>query len=118
MSKSGTYNSRTSRRTWSNKCKLANNPRRTTPNERRHRIGQTHVASHPMPHAFFRHSFLGDGTQVAIARTNDRYICGHFDANEKPLCEAVVFEGGMAQSRALTWLKRQRQVNGLQNDRR
>ena len=111
MAKSGTYNYRTSRSTWGRKSKTSSNPRRAARNEGKPRIGQVHIATRNMPHAMFRHAWLADGSQVAIARSNDRYICGHFDANEKPLCNAVVFDGGNAEDRALTWLKRHQSVD-------
>ena len=111
MAKSNSYNYRTSRNTWKGK-KTGNNPRRTSRNEGKPRIGQTHIAARNMPHAMFRHAWLPDGSQVAIARSNDRFICGHFDNNEKPLCGPVVFNGGNAVERALTWLDRQQNVDG------
>ena len=55
-------------------------------------------------------AWMADGTQVAIARSNDRFICGHFDARENPLSPAAVFEGGSAESKALTWLKRMKTI--------
>ena len=112
MLTSKTLNYRTSRRTFSGACKAGNNPRRTSRNEGKRRIGQIHIPARNMPHAFFRHAWLADGTRVAIARSNDRYICGHFDADENPLCSAVVFDGGTAKDRALLWLSRQRAING------
>ena len=111
MAKSNSYNYRTSRNTSKDK-KTGNNPRRTSRNEGKPRLGQTHIAARNMPHAMFRHAWLPDGSQVAIARSNDRFICGHFDNNEKPLCGPVVFNGGNAVERALTWLDRQQNVDG------
>ncbi len=107
-----THNYRTSRRTFSGKCKVRNKQGKSTPNERKPRIGQIRLPARNMPHSVFRREQLGDGSLVAIARSNDRYICGHFDANERPLCGATVFEGGGAESRALLWLKRQKAING------
>ena len=94
------------------KIKVRGDHKRATRNEQKPRIGQIHVAARNMPHAMFRHAWLPDGTQVAIARSNDRFICGHFDNNEKPLCGPVVFNGGNAVERALTWLDRQQNVDG------
>jgi len=99
-------------RTFSSKIRVRSQHKRAARNEGRPRIGQLRVKPGNMPHAMFRRAWLGDGTQVAIARTNDRYICGHFDKDERPLCGATVFEGGGAESRALLWLKRQKAING------
>ena len=93
------------------KISVRGDHKRAAANQRKPRIGQVRITTRPMPHAMFRRAWLGDGTQVAIARSNDRYICGHFDANERPLCGAVVFDGGDAQGRALLWLKRQKAIN-------
>jgi len=109
-SKSNSYNYRTSRTTWGKNPKIGNHRTRSSRNEGKPRIGQIRIATSNMPHAMFRHAWLSDGSQVAIARSNDRYICGHFDAGENPLCSAVVFDGGNAEERALTWLDRQRRV--------
>ena len=91
--------------------KVRGDHKRTARNERKPRIGQIRIPARNMPHAMFRHAWLADGSQVAIARSNDRFICGHFDASEKPLCGPVVFDGGDARDRALTWLDRQKSVN-------
>ena len=66
-----------------------------------------------MPHSLVHRAWLADGSQVAVARSNDRYICGHFDASENPLCGPVVFSGGSARIDALTWLDRQQNVDGI-----
>ena len=34
----------------------------------------------------------------------------HFDAQENPLSKAAVFEGGNAETKALTWLKRMKAI--------
>jgi hypothetical protein len=94
------------------RIKVRGDHKRAARNEGRPRIGQVRVEARNMPHAMFRRAWLGDGTQVAIARSNDRFICGHFDKDERPLCGATVFEGGNAESRALLWLKRQKVING------
>ena len=99
-------------RTFSSKVRVRSDHKRAARNERKPRIGQLRVKPGNMPHTMFRKAWLGDGTQVAIARSNDRYICGHFDAKERPLCGATVFEGGDAESRALLWLRRQKAING------
>jgi hypothetical protein len=112
MASNSTHNYRTSRRTFSGKCKVSNKARRSARNERKPRIGQLRVTARNMPHAVFRHAWMGNGTQAAIARSNDRYICGHFAADQTALCSAVVFEGGGAEDKALLWLRRQQSVNG------
>jgi len=94
------------------KIKIRNDSRRAARNEGKPRIGQVRVTARNMPHRVFQHAWLADGSQAAIARSNDRYICGHFDANERPLCGAVVFDGGNAEARAMLWLKRQKAING------
>jgi len=94
------------------KISVRGDHKRAATNQRKPRIGQVRIATRNMPHAMFRRERLGDGTQVAIARSNDRYICGHFDAQERPLCGATVFDGGNAEARALLWLRRQRAING------
>ncbi len=94
------------------KIKVRGDHKRAAQNTRKPRIGQIHIPARNMPHAMFRHAWLADGSQVAIARSNDRFICGHFDKDERPLCGATVFEGGNAESRALLWLKRQKAING------
>ena len=99
-------------RSSSNKIRVRSQHKRASRNEGRPRIGQLRVKPGNMPHAMFHQSWLGDGTQVAIARSNDRFICGHFDKDERPLCGATVFEGGSAKSRAMLWLKRQKLANG------
>ena len=91
--------------------KVRGDHKRAARNERKPRIGQIHIPARNMPHAMFRHAWLSDGSQVAIARSNDRFICGHFDASEKPLCRAVVFDGGNAEERAMIWLDRQQSVH-------
>ena len=93
--------------------KVRGDHKRTARNERKPRIGQIRIPARNMPHAMFRHAWLADGSQVAIARSNDRFICGHFDNNAKPLCGAVVFNGGNALTKALTWLDRQQNVDGI-----
>jgi hypothetical protein len=93
------------------KVKIRGTHKRAARNEGRPRIGQVRVNTRPMPHKVFCHAWLPNGTQVAIARSNDRYICGHFDAYENPLSNAAIFEGGDAKDRALTWLDRQKSVN-------
>ena len=95
------------------KIKVRGDHKRASRNERKPRIGQIHVTPRNMPHAMFRRAWLPDGSQVAIARSNDRFICGHFDASENPLCGAVVFNGGNARVQALTWLDRQQNVDGI-----
>ena len=92
------------------KIKVRGDHKRAAQNTRKPRIGQIRVTARNMPHSVFRREKLGDGSLVAIARSNDRYICGHFDAHENPLCGAVVFNGGSAEKRALTWLDRQKRV--------
>lgn len=99
-------------RTFSKKVRVRGDHKRAARNERKPRIGQIRVTARNMPHSVFRREKLGDGSLVAIARSNDRYICGHFDKDERPLCGATVFEGGGAESRALLWLKRQKVING------
>ena len=94
------------------KISVRGDHKRAATNQRKPRIGQVRIPARNMPHAMFRRAWLGDGSQVAIARSNDRYICGHFDANERPLCGATVFEGGNAEDRALLWLRRQKAING------
>lgn len=94
------------------KISVRGDHKRAARNEGKPRIGQVRIPARNMPHTMFRRAWLGDGTQVAIARSNDRFICGHFDAQEQPLCRATVFEGGAAESRALLWLKRQKMING------
>jgi hypothetical protein len=98
--------------TFSKKIRVRSNHKRATRNENKPRVGQLRITPRHMPHSVFRREKLADGTLVAIARSNDRYICGHFDANEQPLCGATVFEGGNASSRALLWLDRQKAING------
>ena len=93
------------------KIKVRGDHKRAAQNTRKPRIGQLHIPAKNMPHAMFRHAWLPDGSQVAIARSNDRFICGHFDAREKPLCGPVVFDGGSAEEHALTWLDRQRRID-------
>ena len=93
------------------KIKVRGDHKRASRNERKPRIGQIHVTPHNMPHSLVRRAWLADGSQVAVARSNDRYICGHFDAYEKPLCGPVVFSGGNARDAALTWLERQQKVD-------
>ena len=112
MAKSNSYNYRTSRNIWKGK-KTGNNPRRTARNEGKPRIGQTFISPRSMPHSLVHRAWLADGSQVAVARSNDRYICGHFDASEKPLCGPVVFSGGSARIDALPWLDRQQNVDGI-----
>ena len=87
--------------------------RRNTPPEGKPRVGQTFISPRIMPHSLVHRAWLADGSQVAVARSNDRYICGHFDASENPLCGAVVFSGGNARIDALTWLDRQQNVDGI-----
>jgi len=94
------------------KISVRGSHKRAATNQRKPRIGQVRIATRNMPHTMFRRERLGDGTLVAIARSNDRYICGHFDAKERPLCGAVVFDGGNAVDRALTWLRRQHAIDG------
>ena len=94
------------------KISVRGDHKRAAANQRKPRIGQVRIATRNMPHALFRRMWLCDGTQVAIARSNDRYICGHFDVNERPLCRAVVFDGGDAESHALLWMKRQKAIDG------
>ncbi len=94
------------------RMKVSNHNRRSARNEQKQRVGQLRVTPRNMPHTMFRRAWLADGSLAAIARSNDRYICGHFDANEKPLCGAVVFDGGNAERQALTWLDRQRAIDG------
>ena len=98
-------------RTFSNKVRVRGSHKRAARNEGRPRIGQIRVKPGNMPHTMFRKAWMADGTQVAIARSNDRFICGHFDAHENPLCGAVVFDGGSGEDRALTWLDRQKRVH-------
>ena len=93
------------------KVKVRGDHKRSARNERKPRIGQIRIPARNMPHAMFRHAWLPDGSQVAIARSNDRFICGHFDAHEKPLCGPVVFNGGNALTKALTWLDLQKKVD-------
>jgi hypothetical protein len=93
------------------KVKVRGDHKRAAQNTRKPRIGQIHIPARNMPHAMFQHAWLPDGSQVAIARSNDRFICGHFDAQETPLCNAVVFDGGNAEDRALTWLDRQKRID-------
>ena len=93
------------------KVKVRGDHKRAAHNQRKPRVGQVHIPARNMPHSMFRHAWLADGSQVAIARSNDRFICGHFDKDERPLCGATVFEGGNAESRALLWLKRQKRVH-------
>ncbi len=91
--------------------KVRGDHKRASRNERKPRIGQIHITPRNMPHSLVRRAWLADGSQVAVARSNDRYICGHFDAYEKPLCGPVVFNGGNARDAALTWLERQQKVD-------
>jgi len=93
------------------KISVRGDHKRAAANQRKPRIGQVRIAARNMPHSVFHREKLGDGTLVAIARSNDRYICGHFDSNERPLCGATVFEGGSAETRALLWLDRQKTIN-------
>ena len=93
------------------KISVRGDHKRAAANQRKPRIGQVRIAARNMPHSVFHREKLGDGTLVAIARSNDRYICGHFDSNERPLCGATVFEGGNAETRALLWLDRQKTIN-------
>ena len=93
------------------KIKVRGDHKRAAQNTRKPRIGQIHVTPRNMPHSLVRRAWLADGSQVAVARSNDRYICGHFDAYEKPLCGPVVFSGGNARDAALTWLERQQKVD-------
>ena len=93
------------------KIKVRGDHKRAAQNTRKPRIGQIHIPAKNMPHAVYHHAWLADGSQVAIARSNDRFICGHFDAHENPLCGAVVFNGGNAEDRALTWLDRQKRID-------
>ena len=93
------------------KVKIRNSHKRAARNEGKPRVGQIHVTAKNMPHKVYCHAWLPNGTQVAIARSNDRYICGHFDAHENPLSRAAIFEGGSAKDHALTWLDRQKSVN-------
>ena len=93
------------------KVKVRGDHKRAAQNTRKPRIGQIHIPARNMPHAMFQHAWLPDGSQVAIARSNDRFICGHFDAQETPLCNAVVVDGGNAEDRALTWLDRQKRID-------
>ena len=79
-------------------------------NQGKPRIGQVRIPACNMPHTMFRKAWMADGTQVAIARSNDRFICGHFDARENPLSPAAVFDGGGAETKALTWLKRMKTI--------
>ena len=95
------------------KIKVRGDHKRASRNERKPRIGQIHVTPRNMPHSLVRRAWLADGSQVAVARSNDRYICGHFDAYEKPLCGPVVFSGGNARDAALTWLERQQKVDAI-----
>ena len=95
------------------KIKVRGDHKRASRNERKPRIGQIHVTPRNMPHSLVRRAWLADGSQVAVARSNDRYICGHFDAYEKPLCGPVVFSGGNARDSALTWLERQQKVDAI-----
>ena len=97
-------------RTFSNKIRVRGSHKRAARNEGRPRIGQIRVRPANMPHTMFRKAWMDDGTQVAIARSNDRFICGHFDAQENPLSKAAVFEGGNAETKALTWLKRMKAI--------
>ena len=94
------------------KIKVRGDHKRASRNERKPRIGQIHVTPRSMPHSLVHRAWLADGSQVAVARSNDRYICGHFDARERPLCGATVFDGGNAEARALLWLKRLKAING------
>ena len=94
------------------KISVRGDNKRAAANQRKPRIGQVRIAAHNMPHTMFRREKLGDGSLVAIARSNDRYICGHFDAQERPLCGATVFDGGNAEDRALLWLRRLKAING------
>lgn len=93
------------------KVKIRNSHKRAARNEGKPRVGQIHVTAKNMPHKVYCHAWLPNGTQVAIARSNDRYICGHFDAHENPLSRAAIFEGGNAKDRAMVWLERQTTVN-------
>ena len=93
------------------KVKVRGDHKRAARNEHKPRIGQIRVTARNMPHSVFRREKLGDGSLVAIARSNDRYICGHFDASEKPLCGPVIFDGGDSETSALLWLKRQRTID-------
>jgi hypothetical protein len=95
------------------KIKVRGDHKRASRNERKPRIGQIHVTPRSMPHSLVHRAWLADGSQVAVARSNDRYICGHFDASENPLCGPVVFSGGNARLDALTWLDRQQNVDGI-----
>ena len=95
------------------KIKVRGDHKRASRNERKPRIGQIHITPRNMPHSLVRRAWLADGSQVAVARSNDRYICGHFDAYEKPLCGPVVFSGGNARDAALTWLERQQKVDAI-----
>ena len=93
------------------KVKVRGDHKRAAQNTCKPRIGQVRVSARPMPHSMYRHAWLPDGSQVAIARSDDRYICGHFDASEKPLCGPVIFDGGDSETSALLWLKRQRTID-------
>jgi len=93
------------------KVKVRGDHKRAAQNTCKPRIGQVRVSARHMPHSMYRHAWLPDGSQVAIARSDDRYICGHFDASEKPLCGPVIFDGGDSETSALLWLKRQRTID-------
>jgi len=86
----------------SNKIRVRSQGSNVARSQSRRRIGQGRINPRPMPVTIIHKAFLADGTQVAIAQTNDTFVAARFDANERPL-DRCVFTGGSARDNARGW---------------
>ena len=100
-------------RTFSNKIRVRSQGSNVARSQSRPRIGQGRINPRPMPTTILVRKWLDDGTQVAIAQTNDTFVAARFDANERPLSHRT-FTGGQARDNAQAWVKAQvRKVRGF-----
>ena len=114
MSSSDSHNYRTSRRTFSGKCRVRGEHKRAARNEGRPRIGQIHIPARNMPATIIHKAWLADGTQVAVCQVNDLFVAARFEAYEQVIGKPVEFRHGGGQSKAMEWCKAKvREVRGF-----
>ena len=105
MSSSDSHNYRTSRRTFSGKCRVRGEHKRAARNEGRPRIGQIHIPARNMPATIIHKAWLADGTQVAICQVNDLFVAARFDAYEQVIGKPVEFKTVNARTNAMAWCR-------------